>query len=58
MENLDSIKNPVMALGRYTIGFIQDMGRLALFFFKGFAHIFSLPLQIQKILQQTYFIGM
>ena len=58
MENLDSIKNPIMALGRYTIVFIQDMGRLALFFFKGFSLIFSPPLQIQKILQQTYFIGM
>ena len=58
MEMLDSIKNPILALGRYTVAFIQDMGRLALFFFKGFALIFSPPLQIQKILQQIYFIGM
>ena len=38
--------------------FVQDLGRIALFFLKGFILIFSLPLQINKILQQVYFIGM
>jgi phospholipid/cholesterol/gamma-HCH transport system permease protein len=50
--------NPVAALGRYTIIFVQDLGRIALFFIKGFVLIFSLPLQINKVLQQVYFIGM
>jgi phospholipid/cholesterol/gamma-HCH transport system permease protein len=58
METIDSIKSPIIALGRYTVVFIQEMGRLALFFFRGFALIFFLPLQIQKILQQIHFIGM
>ncbi|MBW2437396.1 MAG: ABC transporter permease [Desulfobacterales bacterium] len=58
MELHTALKNPTIALGRYTIGFIQDLGRIALFFVKGFVLIFSLPLQINKVLQQVYFIGM
>jgi phospholipid/cholesterol/gamma-HCH transport system permease protein len=53
-----ALKNPTIAVGRYTINFIQDLGRIALFFMKGFVLIFSLPLQINKVLQQVYFIGM
>ena len=58
MELHTALKNPTIALGRYTIGFIQDLGRIALFCVKGFVLIFSLPLQINKVLQQVYFIGM
>ena len=58
MELLNTLKNPTVALGHYTIAFIQDLGRIALFFAKGFVLIFSLPLQINKALQQIYFIGM
>ncbi len=58
MELQTALKSPVAALGRYTILFIQDLGRIALFFVKGFMLIFSLPLQINKVLQQVYFIGM
>jgi phospholipid/cholesterol/gamma-HCH transport system permease protein len=58
MELLVVIKSPLIALGRYTMVFVQDLGRIALFFFKGFILIFSLPLQINKILMQIYFIGM
>jgi phospholipid/cholesterol/gamma-HCH transport system permease protein len=58
MELRTTLKNPVIALGRYCIIFIQDLGRVALFFIKGFVLIFSLPLQINKVLQQIYFIGM
>jgi phospholipid/cholesterol/gamma-HCH transport system permease protein len=53
-----SLKNPITAIGRQVIIFIQDLGRIFLFFFKGFAQIFYLPLQITKIMQQVYFIGM
>ncbi len=48
----------VAALGRRTIFLIQELGRMALFFLKGFFFIFSLPLQFSKIIQQVYFIGM
>jgi phospholipid/cholesterol/gamma-HCH transport system permease protein len=58
MELLAAFRNPVVTLGRYTTVFIQDLGRVALFFFKGFVLIFSLPWQFNKILQQVYFIGM
>ena len=58
MEMLAAVKSPLAILGRYIIGAIQDMGRMALFFLKGFLLIFALPLQFNKILQQIYFIGM
>ena len=47
MDLLVVIKNPLIAMGRYTMVFVQDLGRIALFFFKGFILIFSLPLQIR-----------
>lgn len=50
--------NPFNALGKFTILFIQEMGRIGSFFFDGFIHIFSFPLQISKVVQQIYFIGM
>jgi len=49
---------PFNALGRLTILLIQEMGRIGTFLFKGFVLIFSLPLQISKVIQQVYFIGM
>jgi phospholipid/cholesterol/gamma-HCH transport system permease protein len=58
MELHAVLKNPVAALGRHTVVFVQDLGRVALFFLKGFLLIFTLPFQINKILQQIYFIGM
>ena len=45
-------------MGRYTMVIVQELGRIVLFFLKGFILIFSQPLQINKILQQVYFIGM
>ena len=58
MERLAVIFVPFNALGRLTVFFIQEMGRIGNFFFNGFIHIFSLPLQISKVIQQIYFIGM
>ena len=52
-----SLKNPVLFLGKYTISFIRELGRIAVFFFHGFFLIFSLPLQLSKFIQQVYFIG-
>jgi phospholipid/cholesterol/gamma-HCH transport system permease protein len=55
---LDYVKAPVIALGRITINPIFEMGRWAIFLFQGLFFIFSLPLQVTKIVQQMYFIGM
>ncbi|MEW6670979.1 MAG: MlaE family lipid ABC transporter permease subunit [Thermodesulfobacteriota bacterium] len=58
MEPIAILKAPLSALGRMAVSFIQEMGRIALFFFKGFILIFSFPFQLSKIVQQVYFIGM
>ena len=50
--------NPFAALGKWATNLNLEMGRIALFFFKCFFLIFSLPLQLSKIIQQVYFIGM
>lgn len=52
------ILSPFKTLGRFTILFVQEMGRLGYFFFYGFIFIFSLPIQVTKIIHQIYFIGM
>jgi len=49
---------PFKSLGRVTTLFIQEMGRVGSFFFYGFRFIFSLPIQVSKIIQQIHFIGM
>ncbi|MGD8257672.1 MAG: MlaE family lipid ABC transporter permease subunit [Desulfobacterales bacterium] len=47
-----------VSLGSHTIDMVLELGRIALFFFQGFVLIFYMPLQILKIKQQIYFIGM
>ena len=49
---------PVAGLGRKVIFMVQALGRITLFFIKGFVLIFVFPLQLSKIVQQIYFIGM
>ncbi len=58
MNNMINLLYPFNVLGRYTIFFIQEMGRIGGFFSQGFIHIFSMPIQVSKIIQQIYFIGM
>jgi len=58
MEHLSFVKNPLSALGRFTIFATREMGRIGIFFFRGFVHMFSFPLQISKIVHQIHFIGM
>lgn len=58
MEQLSGIKISLSALGRITLQPIQETGRIAIFFFFGFWHIFTPPFQIRKIVDQVYFIGM
>lgn len=55
--HLTVAKTTLAALGRLALSPIQEMGRIAIFFAYGFLHIFSLPLQISKIIEQVYFIG-
>ena len=58
MLNLVTLKTPVAALGREVIDFVRYLGRLFLFFVRGFVLIFQPPIQFYKIRQQIYFIGM
>jgi len=58
MEFIVTLKTPVSALGRYVLEAVLELGKVALFFFKGFMLIFLLPLHVTKIKQQVYFIGM
>jgi phospholipid/cholesterol/gamma-HCH transport system permease protein len=58
MDFIVTLKAPISAFGRYALGVVQELGKVALFFIKGFILIFFLPLQISKIKQQVYFIGM
>ena len=57
MLRVSVLINPLTAFGRGIIFIVEEMGRIAIFFFKSLALIFSRPFQIGKIIQQTYFIG-
>ena len=58
MVYIDVLRIPLSAVGRSTISLIQEMGRIAIFFFQGFILIFARPFQKSKIVEQVYFIGM
>jgi phospholipid/cholesterol/gamma-HCH transport system permease protein len=58
MLNLVTFKTPVSAIGREVMLFTRNLGRLFLFFLRGFLLIFQPPLQFDKIRQQIFFIGM
>jgi len=57
MLRLSTLISPLTALGRGTTFIVQEMGRIAMFFFRSFALIFYRPFQIDKTTQQIYFIG-
>lgn len=50
--------NTITALGRLVIFLNQEIGRIVLFFAKGFFFIFVPPFQFSKVIRQVYFIGM
>lgn len=58
MTILSHVKLSVSALGRMTLAPVQGLGKMTVFFFWGLIHIFSLPLQTYKIVEQVFFIGM
>jgi phospholipid/cholesterol/gamma-HCH transport system permease protein len=58
MDRIALVKTPLSALGRLAIQPVQQMGRIAIFFFRGVFHIFTFPFQLAKIIEQVYFIGM
>ncbi len=53
-----TIPRLVAGLGRAAISPVQELGRLAIFFGHGVVHMFTVPLQADKIIDQIYFIGM
>lgn len=58
MNELNKQIFSIAELGRASILRVRYLGEITLFFLKGFFHIFSIPIQVSKIIQQTYFIGM
>ncbi len=48
---------PIIKLGNSGIEFLYELGRIGIFMYHSFVHIFSLPIQIPKIIEQIYFIG-
>ncbi len=58
MDDHAQIGWPLAALGRTSLFPVRHLGRVALFFIKGFLLVFSFPIQFHKIIQQIYFIGM
>ena len=58
MTILSNVKLSVSALGRMTLSPVQELGKMTVFFFWGMVHIVSFPLQVFKIIEQIFFIGM
>ena len=54
------IRDPLTGLeqlGRIVTAPVQEMGRIAIFFFRGLYHMFSPPPQLGKVVDQVYFVG-
>ncbi len=57
MLQYHTIENVLAGLGRMVIAPIQELGRTTIFFLQGLLHLFSVPIQAEKIVDQIYFIG-
>ena len=57
MFHMDMYHNPISMLGRYSLYPVFKLGRMALFLAETFWHVFTLPVQWRKILEQLHFIG-
>jgi phospholipid/cholesterol/gamma-HCH transport system permease protein len=58
MDRLALAATPFTLIGRNSLLVVRELGRFAIFFSRGLAHIFSWPLQFSKFLNQVYFIGL
>ena len=52
------IRKYIEYLGRSTMGLVEGTGRTCLFMTMGIVHIFTLPWQVYKVVEHTWFIGM
>jgi phospholipid/cholesterol/gamma-HCH transport system permease protein len=57
MNQSYTITNMLAGLGRMAIAPVQELGRIAIFLCRGVIHLFSFPIQADKIVDQVYFIG-
>jgi phospholipid/cholesterol/gamma-HCH transport system permease protein len=57
MNGLVTLKKPFAFLGGGTLARLGGLGRISIFFARGFALMFKPPLQLDKVLQQLFFIG-
>jgi phospholipid/cholesterol/gamma-HCH transport system permease protein len=57
MVPISVLTAPLSTVGRWMIVFIQELGKITIFFSIGVFHIFSPPPQFEKIIQQVFFIG-
>jgi phospholipid/cholesterol/gamma-HCH transport system permease protein len=57
MKAIDITLTPISAIGRFVLFIIEELGRLAIFFFHGLILIFRYPFQTVKILEQIHIIG-
>lgn len=51
------IRESIADLGVFTLRRVESLGRFCLFFISGTAQVFVLPVQLDKILEQVWFIG-
>lgn len=51
------ITQTIENIGAWTIQRVERTGRVFIFLFAGLVHIFTLPFQISKIIEHTWFIG-
>ncbi|MFZ5569804.1 MAG: MlaE family ABC transporter permease [Thermodesulfobacteriota bacterium] len=57
MARIGALIDMLSALGGPPLARLQEMGRMAVFFFNGLFLVFSYPFQLRKFVQQVYFIG-
>lgn len=52
------VRENIENLGMYTIEAVQRTGRITIFLIQGLFHCFTPPVQIYKVIEHTWFIGM
>ncbi len=57
MEPITVVKTQLTEIGRHALSPVLNLGKGAIFFLNTLVHMFSLPLQVSKTIQQTHYIG-